>query len=252
MKKNVVFLISMILSVVVFGQNETKQINVNVDEVQVTPPKFTGVENSTAYFDLDNFSLIDKYVAENFVCPTGVAECRNEGTEVIEFTVNPDGRLSNFNVINSLCREVDEEMIRVLTGTYGMWMPGNNNGKPTAMEQEVSLMIGDYPQEKIVNHFVGQAEKYFELASRYLFEMQKPKKALKYYDSGVRYMPNDKALLLLRGICHFELGNKEKAEKDWNRIVSLGGIANDVDLEGLAEMKGYSEMKNILAKNQNK
>ena len=42
MKKYVIILISLMATIAVFGQNETKQINVDVEEVQVTPPKFTG------------------------------------------------------------------------------------------------------------------------------------------------------------------------------------------------------------------
>ena len=252
MKKSVIFFASMILSVAVFGQNVTKQISVDVDEVQVTPPKFTGMQNATESFNARESSKINNYVLENFVCPEGVVKCKLEGTEIIEFTVNPDGKLSNFKVINSVCRKVDEEMIKVLRTTNGMWMPGNNNGVPTAMEKELSMMIGDYSPDEIVNHFVRLAEKYFEIGSTNLLVEQKLKKALRYYDKGVRYMPNDKSLLLMRGICNYGLGNREKAEKDWNRIVSLGGFDYHVDFDSLTEMKGYSEMRNILAKNQDK
>ena len=62
-------------------------------------------------------------------------------------------------------------------------------------------------------------------------------------------MPNDKALLMLRGICHFELGNKERASLDWNRIEFLGGIEPAKIDNSLISMKGYSEMIEILANN---
>jgi len=250
MKASVIFLICLISSIVVFGQNETKQINVNVEEVQVTPPKFTGVLNSDELFDTGKSLAINNYLTKNFVCPTEASICRKEGTEIIQFTVTPSGRLINFKVINSVCREVDKEMIRVLRTTNGMWMPGNNNGKPTAMEREVSMMFGDYSQDKIVNHFVSQAEKYFTWGSTTLLTEHKPKKALRYYNKGIQYLPNDKGLLLLRGMCNYELGKIENAKRDWNRIVSLGGIVNSTDFKELADMKGYSEMTTILVRKQ--
>lgn len=251
MKKNVIFLICLMITVMVFGQNETQNLMVNVEEVQVTPPKFAGTFNANELFNVGKSSPIENYLAKNFVCPQEAADCRKEGTEIIQFTVTPKGWLTNFKVINSICREVDEEIIKILRRTNGMWMPGYNNGKPTDMEQEVSLMIGDYDQDKIVNHFVRQAEKNFTMGSTTLFVNHKPKKALRYYNNGLRYMPNDKGILLLRGICNYELGKIENAKKDWNRIVSLGGIDHGANYKELADMKGYSEMTNILAKKQN-
>ena len=247
MKKYVIFIVCLISSIMVFGQDETKQINVEVDEVKVTPPKFTGIENATASSNTGESALINNYLIKNLVCPKGAVECEKEGTEVIEFTVNPDGKLSNFKVINSVCSEVDEELIRLLRSTNGMWLPGYNNGEPTAMEREVSLMIGSYKPDEIASHFVNKAEKLFEMGSLSFCVDQKPKKALRYYDKGLRYMPNDKSLLLLRGFCNYEIGKTEKAKRDWERIQTLGGT-NGVYFDELVEMKGYEEMKKILAK----
>lgn len=256
MKRNVIFLICLTISTMVFGQNETKQINVDVKEVEVTPPKFTGVENAISNFEVGEFSPIENYLAKYFVCPTETAICRKEGTEIIQFTVNPNGSLSNFRVINSVCREVDKEMINVLRRTKGMWLPGNNNGEPIAMEQEVSLMIGDYDQDEIVNHFVGQAEKYFTMGSSTLLVVHKPKKALRFYNKGVRYLPKEQSILTFRGLCKYELGDIGGAKEDWNRVVTLGG--NDytkdffelTEMKDYSEMKGYEEMTSILSKNK--
>ena len=54
MKRNVIFLVCLIISTMVFGQNETKQINVDVEEVQVTPPTFAGVLNADELFNVGN------------------------------------------------------------------------------------------------------------------------------------------------------------------------------------------------------
>jgi hypothetical protein len=248
MKKNVIFLICLITSIGVFGQNETKQINVQVEEVKVTPPKFIGVENASGFYVIGESSLIDNYIAKNFVCPDGVFDYKKEGTEIIRFTVTPDGRLTKFNVINSVCNEIDKELINVLRGTSGMWVPGFNNGEPTAMQQEVSVIVGDYNRDEIVNHFVVQAKKYFEAGSSALLAEHKPKKALKLYNNATQYLPNDKGLLLLRGLCNYELGNKEAARRDWNRILMFGGFDHSDFFADLDEMKGYKEMTRILAR----
>lgn len=244
--KTIVFLIiCLILSISAIGQDRTK--NVDIDEVRVTPPKFTMVQNASEFFNSSNYSPIENYLIKHFVCPTEVAECNIEGTEVIQFTVTPDGKLTNFEVVNSVCREVDKELIKILNRTDEMWLPGYNNGEPTAMEHEVSLMIGDYSQNEIVNHFIKKAENNFEKGGSTLFVDHKPKKALRHYNNGIRYMPNDKSLLLMRGICHYELGNKERARRDWNRVVTLGGIDYDMIEPAFVNMKGYKEMTKLLA-----
>lgn len=252
MKTSVFFLICLLLSVMAFGQKVTTNADVDIDEVEVSPPKFTGVINATAYFTDSGVNPITNYLAKNFQCPEEVTKCSLEGTEVVQFTVTESGNLTDFNILNSVCREIDKEAIRTLATTNGMWIPAYVNGKPTSMEQEVSLFIGDYDPDKIVHHFIVQAEKFYQMGSKRLLAEQKPNKALKYYNKGVQYMPNDKALLLLRGVCNYELGNKELARKDWNRIVTLGGINFEKGYDELAEMQGYSEMINILAKNKDK
>ena len=244
MKKNVIFLICLILSIMAIGQNESQNVKMEDD---VTLPEFTAVENVTHVLKADNSLLVRNYICERFSCPIKLAECRKEGTEVIQFTVTPEGKLANFKVVNSVCREADVELIRVLKKTDGMWKPGLKNGEPIAMEQEVSVMIGDYNADKIVPHFTRKAERLFECGSKSLFVNNKPKKALQFYERAVNYLPNDKALLMLRGICYYELGDDESARRDWNRIVALGGTELNGIAYNLVEMTGYSEMTNILA-----
>ncbi|NQU53531.1 MAG: energy transducer TonB [Bacteroidetes bacterium] len=254
MKKYLIILVCLILSLMVFGQKETKNLMVDIEEVEVTPPKFTGIENVAATLETDNSSLVSKYLNKNLIYPERAPQFHWEGTEIVQFTVTQEGELTNFKVINGVCREIDKEVIRVLKTTDGMWKPGYNNGVPTAMEQEVSVRfgLGDYKDGAIINHFVKEATNFFKKGSENLLVEHKPKKALKSYNKGVRYLPNDKALLLGRGMCHYELGDKESAKKDWNRIVTLGGI-NQLEIDNdLVGMKGYSEMTNILAQKQKK
>lgn len=246
MKKNVIFLICLILSMIAIGQNETQKM-VDIDEVEVSPPKFTGIENVATYSNAENISLINNFLAKNTKYPQGAAEILLEGTEVVQFTVTPSGNVTNFNVINSVSKEIDKELIRVLKSTNGMWKPGYNNGKPTEMEQEVSLIFADYNESEVVKYFVKKAVYNYTEGSKHLFTEHKPKKAIKHYDMGIRYLPSDKGLLLLRGLCNYELGNIENAKSDWERIVTLGGMDIRDFYKEVADLSGYSEMNRILA-----
>jgi tetratricopeptide (TPR) repeat protein len=250
MKKNAIFLICLILSIMAIGQSETQNLKVDKEEVEVTPPKFTGIENGAAILEADNSLPIKNYLLKNLNCHGYAADCWEEGTEIVQFTVTPSGKVTSIKVINSVSPKIDEELIRVLKTTNGMWKPGYSNGEPTAMEKEVSLLFkaGDYNYSAIVEHFNNKALEYFKKGSMNLYVKNKPKKALRFYNKGVQYRPNDKGLLLLRGMCNYELGNNERARRDWNRIANLGGIDPGKFDNDLVGMKGYSKMTNILAK----
>ena len=103
---------------------------------------------------------------------------------------------------------------------------------------------------KLLNILPKKATNYFDEGNLNLLVNNKPEKALRLYNKGVRYLPNETGLLLLRGICNYELGNTESARRDWDRIAILGGIDPGKLDDELAGMKGYSEMTNILAKTE--
>lgn len=238
MKKYAIIMVCLILSITSFGQNETTD--------NVTPPKFASIENA-ASMSTDNSLLIRNFIHENFCCPLNTVICNKEGTEVIQFTITPTGNVSNYKIVNSVCPDVDEELIRVLNLTDGMWAPGSKDGNPIAMEQEVSIMIGDYNTEKIADYFVEKAEKYFKNGTYNLLVKHKTKKALNFYNKGVLYLPYDKGQLMMRGICHYELGDIESAKQDWNRVEALGGINLNNYGEELTSLSSYSAMNKILA-----
>ena len=249
MKKTAIFLFSLTFSLMVFGQIETKDLMVNLEEVVVTPPKFTGVENAAVIFGPSGCELITNFLIKNINYPECAVDSYAEGIEIVEFVITPEGKVTSFKVVNSVCPEIDEEVIRVLETTNGMWKPGLNNGKPVAMEKEVSMCFCVDKSEfnSVKEHFTNRATEYFKKGSKNLYIKHSAKKALKQYDNGIRYLPNDKSLLYFRGLCRYELGNEEGARRDWNRIVSLGGIDIGMIAYDHSEMKGYDEMTKILA-----
>lgn len=251
MKQSLIVLLCLFFACLAFGQDETKQINIEVEELEVTPPKFTGIMNSATFFTLSDKERLNRFLVDNFRCPAGIGDTPQEGTEVIHFTVQPDGTLSDFEVINSVCWAVDQEMIALLETTNGKWMPGIKDGKPVAMDQEVVLMLSCRDESKTREHFVKMATRYTKKANSIFWVKNKPKKALRFYNKAAVYTPNAEGLLLVRGICNYELGNEESARRDWNRIIYLGGYDYSEDYYKLVEMKGFEEMSKILlAKNK--
>ena len=208
---------------------------------QTTEPEFTGVKKAAS----SNDPLID-YLTNNFICPNG-SKCIPEGTAVVQFVVTPEGKLTDIEVINSVCCLIDNELIRALKTTDGMWKPGQANGTPEAMKKEVSLMFvanrqTDVPKE----YFTKNAIAYFNKGNKLFLESGNPKKALKFYDKSINYRPNEASTLLLRGMCHYHVGDKEGARNDWERIKTLGNIDVDRYLEKLSDLDGFEEMQVVL------
>jgi len=238
-------LLFLIFSVVTFGQ-ENKQFSDEINGVNVSPPTFAGI----LVEQQKELGSINEYLMNHIEYPEKAQEKAQEGTEVVQFVVTTKGEVADFNIINSVSPEIDQEVIRVLKTTSKMWKPGLNNGTPVAMEKEISaafyLNMKGIHDPDVTNDFANLAKHYFNRAGKMFFIREKNMRALKYYDKAVRYMPNDKALLVNRGMCRYELGNEDGACQDWNRIKDLGGLEADAYLDNFCHFKGYAEMANTL------
>lgn len=239
-----IFAICLLTAGFAFGQQR------NVKEIDVTPPQFTGVKNSVQIQNENPNTLIKQYLKDNIVYPEVASNCNLEGTEVVEFTVTTEGKVKNFNIVNSVCPMIDKEVIMVLSQTDGMWMPGIKNGKPAEMQMEIPFAFCSTHtgSKSIQDIFTEKATEFFEKGSIVLFEKENTKKALRYFDKGVTYLPYDNSLLLLRGVCRYELGDKEGANEDWTRMNTMGGPDMTELMTMTKDMKGYREMLAILKK----
>ena len=243
MKTKVVFLQCMILSIVVFGQIEGQK---TLPETEVIPPKFPAVETT---WNWKKIQSIDDYLRANIEYPEKALNEGYYGTEVVQFVVTPAGELADFKVINSVCREIDEEVIGVLKSTNGSWKPASVNTEPVPMVKEVSVVF----KLKGTYDFVSMAKRFLNSGNKKFFLKKNPKKALKYYNRGIALLPNQYTLLVARGMCRFELGNEEGAIRDWNRIKTLSDSDNNhLETIYLADdfrkFKGYSEMLKLTQK----
>jgi len=249
MKRLVIFLLCLTTSVITFGQEKKEYLN-ELREVKVTAPNFTGqkvLPKITTTTTEDELSPLKDYLLNNIQYPEQSKKMGKEGTEVVQFVVTPEGELTDFNIINSVSKEIDAEVVRVLKTTNQMWNPGMNNETPVAMEKEVSIAFKISTDDNLVNptDFFLQAKRNFDNGSKKFFIKENNKSALRYYDKAMQYLPNDKAILLSRGMCRYELGDKNGACQDWNRIKTLGGIDGNVYLDNFCEFKGYADMISI-------
>lgn len=229
-----------------FSQNQSHYFLNELNENEVIPPEFCAIQK---VIQGETYENMDEFMSKNLIYPVQSSTCRFQGTELVKFTVNPTGELSNFSVINSVCKKMDEEVIKVLELTNGMWQPGFVNGKPVAMDKEVSVAFVLHTS----NDFVEMAKNYMKQGNKMLFEKNNPKKALKYYDSGINLLPNNETLLAARGLCKYEMGDEAGATRDWERlriIAERNGSVRETEnlVDGFIAMRGYTEMKKTIEK----
>jgi tetratricopeptide (TPR) repeat protein len=247
MKKLFVILIALSFCFIALPQEKETQEIISLKEVKVSAPQFTGVQNILDVQKPDANQL-KEYLRKNIIVPEQAQTCLHEGTEVISFVVTARGEVTDLKVVNSICREIDKEMIRVLEGTNGMWIPAVKDGKHVDMEKEVSLMFA-FSTHNPAETFIKKASKYFEKAGENLIYKGNAKRAERLYNEAMAYLPYDKSLLLMRGLCRYELGNAEGAREDWKRLKSLGGLEmEDAYFADMIQgMKGYKELITLLS-----
>lgn len=215
-----------------------------LSEVEVIPPKFTAQKA----VNWEKGATIDDYIAENFRNPDAIG-FPLEGTEVVQFVITENGEVDNFVVINSVSKEVDEEIIRLLKNTNHMWMPGQMNGEYSAMEKEIAVQVkvGTSEANASKHDFTKIATAYFTKGAEKLLVKQKPRQALHQFESAVRYKPYDEASLFMLALCKIELGKIESAQKDIARLKKLG-VAETIFPEQFAEkVQHYESYDELIA-----
>ncbi len=218
--KNLMYLAGILLAINSFGQVQ------EMKDDQFQMPCLNMV--SSGYPEQN----IDDFLRKNVNYPEISVERKTQGTEIIQFTVTPEGRLIKYKVINSVSPEIDKELFRVLRLTNGKWTPGMQDSKAVEMKYEISVNFFLYPKQFIV----ADANDYLQKGNKLMYSKQKPRKAMYYYDKGITLLPNNETLLAARGLCKYRLGDKKGANRDWNRLKVLAQRNNDLtELEKLAE-----------------
>jgi len=241
MKRIIFFGACMVLSIITFGQIQTQNM---LQEIKCTPPQFTGIEKAIPSQAENRFPTIEQYLKKNINYPDDDVIYGIQGTEVAKFVITQTGDITDITIINSVSKNMDKELIRVLKNTNGMWKPGYNDDKPEIMEKEVSLVFKIQGLEKY--DFNYRAKTCFAKGNIQLLNKGNPKKALKYFDKVIVLLPNDKALLVQRGLARYEAGNKDGAFRDWNRVRMLGGVESKSYLENFSNLKGYAGLVRTL------
>ncbi len=170
MKKTLIILGMFFLTLGLLAQEEKNLM----EDLIVVPPKFKGTQTDIDTLNISK-SFLTNFLEYELSYPRTEYTIPQEGMVVVEFTVNKDGSLSNFNVINSASFQLDEAVITCLRKTDGMWIPGKVDEESTSMEKRV-----------VVKYDVANNPSFPVLASEKFHD------ALKRYNRGIYIQKNAK------------------------------------------------------------
>jgi len=247
--KSYLFVIFCFSVLLVRGQKNVPPFT--VENISVTPPVFTGIENSAKMTTGGQDAYLREYLNKNVEFREVAEQSYAEGTAVVQFVVTTSGKVTDFKIVNSVSPSIDNELIRVLKTTSGMWKPGYQNNVPADMEKEIAMMFvtANGNQDNPEKYFVRVAISNFLKGNEMFLLKNKAKKALKYYNNSIKYLPNETASLIVRGLCKYKLGDEQGALTDWKRINAIGKYDMNVFVESLRAQKGFAYMMKTLEQN---
>jgi len=81
-----------------------------------------------------------KYMQKNIKYPTELANHSDNSRIFIQFTVNKNGKLSDFEVLRSITKEVDDAFIKFFKSMPD-WNPGEIDGVPVRSKMIIPIQI---------------------------------------------------------------------------------------------------------------
>ena len=118
------------------GSKELVSARVKAKKTQKEEKVFDVVENMPS-FPGGTVKMME-YLSTNVRYPEAALKVGAQGRVVVNFIVEPDGTISNANVVRSVSEELDAEAIRVVEN-MPKWKPGMQNGKVVRVKYSIPV-----------------------------------------------------------------------------------------------------------------
>ena len=111
------------------------------------PDAYLSTEKIAEYKGGQNQLMMD--LAKSIVYPQEAMDQDIEGRVVVRFQINPNGNISNCEVVRSPNPILNEAAIKAVEATSGNWIPGENDGTPVASIFNLPVTFRlSYPKEE--------------------------------------------------------------------------------------------------------
>ena len=233
--KKAVFIFMCFISISLFAQNK-------LESIMVEPPKFSAESANTEI----KGQSIHAFIEREIELPAKLNVYEDEGIVGIQFTVEPDGTLSNYTVINNVSKTCNDAVIQCLKRTNGLWSPGKVNGKDASMEKVIFVkfdLIGNASHREIAlrqlkngfrSYLGGMEIKNNPLLTdkrKQVKTERKMKRSISMFNQCMKYEPGDPSALFWQAKAYEEMGNnvQSKVKLDsYLEMVNAGAIEQQI------------------------
>lgn len=204
MKRLGFVIISFFMCLVLFSQDLAPEIK------SVEAPRFSPEKMFMANEDHSQ-SPICCYLKNNLVYPISTINPEHEGTVVVQFMIDTQGKVDYLTVLNSITPELDESVVECISATSGMWIPGNIDGIPVPMKHKIYVRF-DIPDnlshEVMAREHVAKAMRlYYDgiESSNTKKSHRKLNRAMEHLNEATRYQPEELSIIYWQFLVYNEL-----------------------------------------------
>ncbi len=177
-----------------------------------------------------------EFLEYNLYYPPAAVQRGVVGTAIVALTVSPEGKIDRIDMVQSLHKSIDTQIINALKDTKRMWLPAKkvSGAKPFTLFLPITYVINNHQflQNFEKPYYLGRAailiaenpdiqlkdDAYYASQSNQYYQNKQYKQAIEYLDELIRRNPFNKDLYLMRGNAYYQLGKKDKACEDFSKI----------------------------------
>lgn len=177
-------------------------------------------------------------VGKTIIYPYSAIQSKIVGTSVMSFVLAPDGKITDYQIVNSLSKDIDYELVKAFKEAEDLWLPDAQEDKHYIIfvpiifllndtefplsAHEAGFMMEEIKIEAVVAN-LGRANNYnfhLEKAKR-SYEKRRYRKALRHLNELIERNPFSAELYKLRGFSHYKLNKQKEACLDYQKIKTL-------------------------------
>ncbi|MCD6067783.1 MAG: energy transducer TonB [Bacteroidetes bacterium] len=87
----------------------------------------------------DSYDSLRRYVQDQIVYPNEALKYHALGRVYVSYVVLEDGKVDQVKILKGLGYGLDQEAMRVIRLTSGLWTPGKKNGKPVKVRMSLPI-----------------------------------------------------------------------------------------------------------------
>lgn len=177
-------------------------------------------------------------VGKAIVYPFSAIQSKIVGTAVVSFILTPEGKITDYQIINSLSKDIDYELIKAFKGAEEIWLadPAEdknyilyvpvifllNKTKFPLTSHEAGFMMEEIKIEASVFD-VGKANDYDNHVKKAFraYEHRNYRRAIRHLNELIERNPFSQELYKLRGFSYYKLKKYEEACQDYQKIKVL-------------------------------